>query len=279
MTTSCTNEPNQPIPNVLDSVADVTAAKSPTAFRWSQVIELGYVEDSGGGNVASIDNDDPVCFHCGKAANEVESSKLSKCSRCQVASYCSRKCQVTNWKGGDGKVGHKHSCAAYKRVGDDMMIIFGDDKDSARQDILSRIRFYAYPYSVHKASTTGRGFLFVQSNTSLAVLSLPVPILSNGRRCRAQRSVLLHWLTMKEYDSEVCMDDFEMAGVRNELKAAVETYDEKVEVPVLMRLRCGHVAVGIAPLVPDFNLCVMLGKEYYGSGQGDDALQLNIDDM
>lgn len=23
----------------------------------------------------------------------------------------SRECQVANWKGGDGKVGHKHSCA------------------------------------------------------------------------------------------------------------------------------------------------------------------------
>ena len=168
---------------------------------------------------------------------------------------------------------------AYKRVGEDMMIIFGDDKDAARQDILTRIRFYAYPYAVHKASITGPGFLFVQSDSSLAVLSLPVPILSNGRECPTQRSVLLHWLTMKEYDSEVCMDDFELAGVRKELKAAVETHDEEVEVPVLMRFRCGHVAVGIAPLVPDFKLCVVLGKEYYGSGQGDGALQLNIDDM
>lgn len=272
------NEPNQPIPNVPDSVADATAARSPTPFRWSQVVELGYVEDSGGDNVASLENEKPVCFHCGKVPNETESSKLSKCARCQVASYCSRKCQVTHWKGGDGKVGHKHSCAAYKIVGEDMMIIFGDDKDTARQDILSRIRFYAYPYAVHKASTVGRGFLFVQSSSSLAVLSLPVPILSNGRRCQTQRSVLLHWLTMNEY-AEVCLDDFELAGVRKELKAAVELYDEKVEVPVLMRFRCGHVAVGIVPLVPDFKLCVMLGKEYYGSGQGDGALQLNIDDM
>ena len=168
---------------------------------------------------------------------------------------------------------------AYKRVGEDMMFIFGDDKDAARQDILSRIRFYAYPYAVYKASTTGPGFLFVQSDSSLAVLSLPTPILSNGRRYPKQRSVLLHWLMMQEYDSEVCMDDFELAGARKELKSLVETYDEKVEVPVLMRFRCGHVAVGTAPLVPDYNLCTMLGKEYYGSGEGSGALQLNIDDM
>ena len=174
----------------------------------------------------------------------------------------------------------KCKCKAYKRVGEDMMIIFGDDKDTARQDILSRIRFYAYPYAVYKSSNSSeRGFLFVQSDSSLAVMSLPGTILSNGRQYSKQRSVLLHWLTMKEYDSEVCMDDFELAAVRKELKVAVEEYDDKVEVPVLMRFRCGHVAVGIAPLVPDYKLCTVLGKEYYGTGQGSGALQLNIDDM
>jgi hypothetical protein len=187
------------------------------------------------------------------------------------------KLQVTSWKGGDGKVGHKFSCAAYKRVGEDMMIIFGDDKDTARQDIISRLRFYALPYAIHKFSSTGRGFLFLQSDSSLAVMSLPMPVLSNGRKYNRQRSVLLHWLTMKEFDTEVCMDDFELASVRKELNAVVESYDEKIEVPVLMRFRCGHVAVGVAPLVPDFKLCTMLGKEYYSETSG--AVQLNIDDM
>jgi hypothetical protein len=169
------------------------------------------------------------------------------------------------------------STKAYKRVSEDMMIVFSDDKDEARQDIISKIRFYAMPYAIHKASISGRGFLFFQSVTSLAVLSLPAPILANGRKYPKQRSVLLHWLTMKEFDSEVCMDDFELATVRKELNSVVETYDEKVEVPVLMRFRCGHVAVGVAPLVPDFKLCTILGKEYYGETSG--AVQLNIDDM
>lgn len=185
--------------------------------------------------------------------------------------------QVKNWKGGDGKVGHKFSCAAYKRVGEDTMIIFGDDKDTARQDIISRLRFYALPYAIHKFSSAGRGFLFLQSDSSLAVLSLPSPVLSNGRKYTRQRSVLLHWLTMKEFDTEVCMDDFELASVRKELNAVVESYHEEIEVPVLMRFRCGHVAVGVAPLIPDFKLCTMLGKEYYAETSG--AVQLNIDDM
>jgi hypothetical protein len=169
-----------------------------------------------------------------------------------------------------------HLLIAYKRVGNDMMIIFGDDKDAARQDILSRIRLYAFPFAICKFRSAGRGFLFVQSNSSLAVLSLPGPQLSNGMRCVKQRSVLLHWLTMKEYDSEVCMDDFELAGARRGLKEVVDCYDEKVEIPVLMRFRCGHVAVGVAPLVPDLNLCIALGKDYESV---DGAMQLNIDDM
>ena len=172
-----------------------------------------------------------------------------------------------------------HPLKAYKRVGEDMMIVFGDDKDAARQDILSRIRFYAYPYAVYKSIKAGRGFLFVQSDSSLAVMSMPTPFLSNGRRYPKQRSVLLHYLTMKEFSSELMFDDFELGACSEELKEAVDSYDEKVEVPILTRFRCGHVAVGIAPLVPDYKLCTVLGKEYYGTGQGEGALQLNIDDM
>ena len=176
----------------------------------------------------------------------------------------------------------KHQCnkSAYKRVGEDMMIIFSDDKDTAKQDILSRLRFYAYPYAIHNSQTADeRGFLFVQSDSSLAVLSLPGPILSNGRLYTKQRSVILHWLTLKEFNSEVCMEDFELAQVSKELKVIVQNHDEKVEMPVLMRFRCGHVAVGLAPLVPDFKLCQVLGREYYGEGQGSGGLQLNLDDM
>jgi hypothetical protein len=114
---------NQSTPNVPDSVSDVCASRSPTGYRWKRVIELGYdesdggrVSDRGGGKEGegrndatvddSLDGDEPACFHCGKV-----SSELMRCGRCHVARYCTRECQVTNWKGGDGKVGHKFSCA------------------------------------------------------------------------------------------------------------------------------------------------------------------------
>ena len=90
-----------PIPNVPDSVADVSASSSPTKFRWLQVVELGYMEEptssSTNGDAAegtgetnasvSVENEEPICFHCGKVANEAESNKLSRCARCEVAAY------------------------------------------------------------------------------------------------------------------------------------------------------------------------------------------------
>ena len=274
--------PREYLQNFMMSANTAADSSPPASFRWLKAAELGYAEDSNTKNSneqleEQQQQEGPVCFHCGKeATNEVT---FPKCSKCGVASYCSRECQVSNWKSGGDKIGHKHACAAYKRVGEDMMIMFGDDKDVARQDVLSKIRFYAIPYAVYKSSKAGRGFLFLQSDSSLAVMSLPIPVMSNGRSCPQQRSVILHWLTMEEYDKEVCRDDFEMATMRNDLKSAVETYNDDVEVPVLMRFRCGNVAVGIAPLVPDYKLSQILGKEYYGHGQDSGALQLNIDDV
>jgi ribosomal protein L40E len=73
-------------PNVPASVSDVNAASSPAKFRWLQVVELGYVEDNEAGAAADDEKGEAqICFHCGAAADP--DTKLSKCSKCQVASY------------------------------------------------------------------------------------------------------------------------------------------------------------------------------------------------
>lgn len=160
-----------------------------------------------------------------------------------------------------------------------MMITFPDDKDIARKIIFQRIRFYACPYFVYKSETTKeRGFLFIQSDSSLAEMSLPIPVLANGRIMSKQRSVLIHYLTIAEYDADLCRDDFEMALVRNELVDSVSSYNEKTELALLMRFRCGHIAVGITKLIPDYLLCQSLGREYFKDDTSG-AVQLNIDDV
>lgn len=159
-----------------------------------------------------------------------------------------------------------------------MRIESEEDKASARKDIFQRIRFYACPYAVQKESILGRAFLFFQSDCTLAELSLPLPKSANGRPIQKLRAVLLHYLTIGEYDSEVCREDFELAAVRTKLQEAVDAYDVETHVVVLMRFRCGHVALGVVPLVPDYAICKSLGREYFQDSTAG-ALQLNLDDM
>mmetsp|Transcript_34287 Transcript_34287/g.41020 ORF Transcript_34287/g.41020 Transcript_34287/m.41020 type:complete len:328 (-) Transcript_34287:73-1056(-) len=314
----------------------------PTQFQWKQCMELGYAD----GPDSNDDMADPVCFYCGKETSQPSSpssspsttttttttaTALSRCAKCHVVTYCSRDCQVANWKkgsdDGDG-LAHKFTCSAYKRVGTDMILTYPDDKESARQDFFHRIRFYASPYFIHKSRIAAaehypsppppsqeqqqspqqqqqtqkekneRGFLFVQSDSTLAEMSLPKPILANGIPMTKPRAVLLHYLTVQEYIDELCRDDFELVAVSGELQNAIsecEVTDDarkRKEYVVLMRFRCGHVAVGIVPLVPDYGLCVMLGEQYYGSGAGEEgkddavggghgagAVQLYLDDI
>jgi len=172
-----------------------------------------------------------------------------------------------------------HTCAAYKRTGSDMMIAFPDDKESARKDIFQRIRFYACPFFVYRSEQASkkRGFLFLQSDSTLAEMSLPIPVLANGRPVTKLRGVLMHFLTMEEYSNELCKDDFEMVIVKKELQNAVNEYEESKELALMMKFRCGHMAVGITKLMPDHTLCSTLGKEYYE--QAGSAVQLNIDDV
>ena len=135
---------------------------------------------------------------------------------------------------------------------------------------------------LYAAKLIGKGFLFMQSGCTLAQLSLPTGSNMNAllRGSPAvPRSVLLHYLTLGEYDQELCRDDFELACVRSELIHAVDGYDKETQVVYLMRFRCGHLAVGVVPLVPDYKLCLKLAKEYFGNQQQCQPLQLNIDDV
>mmetsp|Transcript_13286 Transcript_13286/g.28849 ORF Transcript_13286/g.28849 Transcript_13286/m.28849 type:complete len:282 (-) Transcript_13286:63-908(-) len=271
------NLKEEPAPAVI-ATAEPQAPSESKKIRWVNCMELGYVPSaSAGGGDPSSSGAAPTlcsnicCFKCGKLG------ATSTCSKCATICYCSRECQLADWKKGTGG-GHKYFCKAYKRVGPKMRISDDDGKKAAREDILTRIRFYACSYAVHKSQELGEGFLFLQSSSTLAELSLPVPKLPSGTMIEGTRSVLLHYLTMGEFDQEVCREDFEMASVRTDLTKMVEEYDKNEEMTVLMRFRCGHVAVGVAPLVPDYRVCKSLGKEYFGGGT-EGALQLNLDDV
>lgn len=62
--------------------------------------------------------------------------------------------------------------------------------------------------------------------------------------------------------------------IRTPLEAAVKEYNPKKEVVVLVRARCGYMAVAVVPLVPEYAVCRQLSTDYVDK----DALQLNLDD-
>lgn len=253
-----------------DNKALNEVTQTPSHLEWFRVEELGYT-DSSALPPPDPDHAERLCFYC-----QTVHTKLSKCSQCRVAGYCQRDCQVKDWKRGGQ---HKASCATYKRAGADMRGLDGNRpaQEEARMEIFHRIRFYACAYAAFKAATLGRGFLFVQGDQSLVSLSLAIPKDCYGRTL-PRRGVLVHYLTMGEYDAEVCRDDFELAMVRTDLQKLVDKYDEQKEVVLLMRFRCGHVAVGKAQLAMPYQSFRKLGADFFAE-QNAASLQLNIDDV
>jgi hypothetical protein len=228
----------------------------PSAIQWLKICELDYTLDN---PYTSNENNPKQCCRCGACPE-----KLFYCSKCSVSGYCDKSCQVQDWPA------HKRTCVGC------ISLSLVDKKERDRNVVFAEIRLYACPYAVHHAQTLGPGFLFVQSSLPLAQMATPSP--NNTSKDRPMRSLLLHYLTLGEYDTDLCRDDFELTLVRTELQAALSCVENDTHVIVLMRFRCGHVALGIAPLLPDYAVCKKLGADYYKDA-GSGALQLNLDDM
>ena len=73
---------------------------------------------------------------------------------------------------------------------------------SVVERLLASVRLYLCPFAVARAQL-GRGFVFVQSENSLAQLALPLPVDCDGRALEVERALLLHYVTMEEYDKEL----------------------------------------------------------------------------
>lgn len=265
-----------------DNAALQQVTQTPSHLEWIRVDELGYADSD------AAPPTEPLCFHCQKPLHHQgdgqsnTTTKLLRCGQCRVACYCDKSCQIQDWKGaGGGK--HKASCATYKRAGPDMRGLQQPSKNPAAQaeargEIFHRIRFYACAYAAFQAATLGRGFLFLQSDQSLVAMSLAIPKDCYGRTLPTPRGILVHYLTMGEFDAEVCRDDFELAAFRQDLEKLVQSYDEQQQVVLLMRFRCGHTAIGTAQLAMPYGSFRKLGSEFFAE-QKPPCLQLNIDDV
>eukprot|EP00904_Undaria_pinnatifida_P003552 jgi/Undpi1/13198/HiC_scaffold_8.g02860.m1 len=190
------------------------------------------------------------------------------CSKCG-AKYCGRNCQVSDWK-----AGHKKMCEQLRemREGGAARIKQPLNRQNVMARILGRVRLYLCPFAVCHGEVQGRGFVFVQTPNPVLELEYLQPVNSNGRKL--DRSIILHFLSMGEFVDAVLQDDFELGVIRSPLETAVNSYDRKKEMVVLVRARCGYMAVVVLPLVPELAVCRQLGVEY----REKDALQLNLDE-
>ena len=265
----------------MDAISQIekTADTAQTAqIEFLMNADLSYAlkgNDTGNSNETmgeeSSDNDKQVCFVCKSDKTSIEGTKLLNCAKCRVAIYCSKACQIMDWK-----AGHKFDCQAYQRAGNDTTFKHINHKREAIVNgVLARIRFYSGPFAVHHHNRQGRGFLFLQSPCTLIEMSFLKPVSSSGKTI-PERNIVMHFLALGEFDKELCRDGFELTLFRDKLQQAVHSYNPKSEVVVLLRFRCGHVALLRAPLVPDHSICIKLGEDYEGKPG---AIQLQIDNQ
>ena len=213
----------------------------------------------------------PLCWRCG--AN----GPRHTCAQCGVAAYCSRECQKADWGKRGAFGGHKPACAEYKRLGRPPRVP-GEDRRPLLERLLAQLRLYMWPFAVRQIEERGRGFVFLQSEVSLATLGLPAPRSPCGRLLEHRRSLILHHVTLAEFDGEICDAFPGLGGARPALAAALEGDGGRAgagEAIVLVRLACGLVAVVVTPILLDPGVLRRMGEEYAGK----DCIQIDVDEV
>ena len=87
--------------------------------------------------------------------------------------------------------------------------------------LLAQLRLYMWPFAVRQIEERGRGFVFLQSEVSRATLGLPAPRSPCGRLLEHRRSLILHHVTLAEFDGEICDAFPGLGGARPALAAAL----------------------------------------------------------
>lgn len=193
---------------------------------------------------------------------------FASCARCG-ARFCSRECQIIDWKRGGCHKGMCPQLAAFRDGG----FCTEQKRDAVLRGCLGRIRMYAFPFFVCHRAMKGDGALFLQSKNTLDDFFFDGLVTRHGEPLR--RTVFASYVTLEEFDSELVAEDFELAlsraGLRRGLEACAK--DQK-RATILTKFRCGYVAVFTTQIVPDVAVCNALAKDYEQQA----ILQLNIDD-
>jgi hypothetical protein len=240
----------------LETMAAFSEPEASPPLRWLH-------ESAYDGNADAGLSETRRCFTCHAP------SPKSSCAKCGVAGYCGRECQMADWGKRGMWGGHKQQCAAYKSLGRSQLLE-ASQCHTVVEKLLAQLRLTLCPFALGNGSGSGisgapRGFVFAQVGCSLAQLALPAPRDCAGQRLPpGERAVLLHFVTLAEFDADIADIDPRFAAARTSLADAVESHDDQQEVVVLARTACGYVAVLGQPLVPEWRIARTLATEFEG---------------
>jgi len=199
-----------------------------------------------------------VCRACGK---QEEKKRFSKCGKCGTP-YCSRECQVRDWK-----AVHKLNCAQYC-----VLRKPGGENSISHRDVLehwmTRLRMYIGPFEIAKRRKHGHGFVYLTSSNTLEQLWLKKNVDTDGRPYK--RGFEVRHLTLAEFRAMV-RKNFELALVQKKLFERVNATkdDDTKGMIVVALLRDGTFVLFEAPFSPDYEICKKLSS-------GDDAVRCDV---
>lgn len=227
--------------------------------RWEYEEDLMYARR----DAADGDNASAKCMRPGCLEREKGGVSFAKCAKCG-SKFCSRECLRKDWK-----ANHKTMCGEIQKFNQGFNAEM--KRETIVRGVLGRIRLYVFPFLVHHRDAESSGCLFLQSPQPLEDFFFERNVTRQGER--VSRQILATFVTQKEFQEEIISADFEMALAAAAVSRALDSDETKA--PVLLRFRCGYIAVLVANIVPDLAVCRKLGEDYVGKNQ----IQLNIDDI
>ena len=198
------------------------------------------------------------CRGCNRVEKKGET--FSMCARCGTASYCSRECQIADWKRC-----HKKNCKQYAKIRKGETI----DHRSVIENLIRKSHMYLNPFYIAKRKETEcGGFLYLNSPNTLEQLYLTLPVDIKGKAF--SRDVIARFVTMEDFRGMIKVN-FELATIAEKLAKC--DMNSKETVPVVVMLRCGVFVLLEISYAPSYVVCEKMSAHH----AKDEKLQFSLD--
>lgn len=221
------------------------------------------------GKVLEIRCRNPDCTN-----RQSEENIFKKCARCG-AMYCSRECQVKDWK-----ATHKLMCvdrrakAASQKVESKMMDSSVSDEESV-MTVLNQLMAYTSPFAVYQASQVGKGILFAQTEEDARRFRYTGKVDEAGKELN--RVLYFHYVTEKELETEILPNIPELEKHKGQWRKHLKKYLPKSQLVMLVKTGCGFSRCQVVPLEPKYQMCLGAIHDNLKMYQEMDQLEVNLD--